>query len=187
VTELPIQQILLDVVAIIERLQIPYAVMGGFAARAWGLPRPTYDADVAVAVDADALQRLFDALELAGFNVPPEHRTGFLDVIAGFKKATVNRFLAPHVWHTDLFVAGSDFLGATLARARHAKIGPKQVRIMAPEDVILLKLIAHRRKDLADVEEIIDVCKNLDLPYLYEWADKLKLNDRLAEFLPKRP
>jgi hypothetical protein len=51
VTELPIQGILLDTVAVIEGLGIPYAVMGGFAARAWGLPRPTFDADIAIGVD----------------------------------------------------------------------------------------------------------------------------------------
>ena len=82
-TELPIQQILLDAVAVIENLGIPYGVMGGFAARAWGLPRPTFDADIASAVDADGLQGLFSALEGQGFHIPAEHRTGFLDVLGG--------------------------------------------------------------------------------------------------------
>ena len=56
---------------------------------------------------------------------------------------------------------------------------------MAPEDIILLKLIAYRRKDQADVEEIFAVCKDLDFSYLREWAAKLSLEDRLAEFLSR--
>jgi len=43
VTDLPIERVLLESIDQIERLGIDYAVMGGFAARAWGLPRPTFD------------------------------------------------------------------------------------------------------------------------------------------------
>lgn len=182
-TELPVERVLLDAVAVIERLNVPYAIMGGLAARAWGLPRPTFDADVAVAVDPEGLQRLFEALEHEGFDVPAEHKTGFLDVIAGFKKAKVNRVLARHVWETDIFVVHGDFLHSALARAREATIGASRVRVMAPEDLVLLKLIANRRKDLADVEEIIGLCKDLEVPYLRAWAERLDVAERLNEFL----
>ncbi|HWL92101.1 MAG TPA: hypothetical protein VNT79_01080 [Phycisphaerae bacterium] len=184
-TELPIQQILLDAVSVLERLRIPYAIMGGFAARAWGLPRPTYDADIAIAAGTEELQKLFDGLEQEGFDIPPEHRTGFLDVLAGFKKAKVNRFVDRNVWHTDFFLAQGEFLNSALARARETKIGLKTVRVMAPEDIILLKLIASRRKDLADIEEIMGVCRDLDVPYLRNWAKSLGVADRLAEFFPQ--
>jgi hypothetical protein len=186
VTELPIERVLLDGILQLERLGIQYAVMGGFAARAWGLPRPTFDADIAVATDADGLQRLFAALEGVGFEVPPEHKTGFLDSVGGFQKAKVNRFADGHVWSTDLFVVEGAFLHSALARARLATIAGSQVRVMAPEDIILLKLIANRRKDLADIEEVIAVCDQLDLTYLREWADRLDVRDRLAEFFPRQ-
>ena len=186
-TDLPIERILLEGVAQIERLGIDYAVMGGFAARAWGLPRPTFDADIAVAVEGEALQGLFTALEAAGFDTPPEHRTGFLDNVGGFSKARVTRLVGGHVWSTDLFLVQGALLKSALARARRAMIGQRQVRVMAPEDIILLKLIAHRRKDLADVEEIVAVCVGLDVGYLREWAAKLGILDRLAEFFPRSP
>jgi hypothetical protein len=183
VTELPIQQILLDTVSVIERLNIPYAIMGGFAARAWGLPRPTFDAEIAIDVEADKLQSLFDALEAQGFSVPAEHRTGFLDVIGGFKKAQVNYLFDRHVWHTDLVVARGEFLTTALRRARPATIAGKPLRVMAPEDIIILKLIAKRRKDLADVEEIVSLCKDLDVDYLRDWAGRLSVGEALTEFL----
>ncbi len=183
-TELPIQRILLEGIAIIERLGVPYAVMGGVAARAWGLPRPTFDADIAVAVDAEGMQKLIAAFEAAGFDVPTEHRTGFLDAVGGFRNAKVNRFADGHVWSTDLFVVQGAFLSSALARARDARIGGAPVRVMAPEDIIPLKLIAHRRKDLADVEEIVACCDNLDMSYLHSWAAKLDVVDRLREFFP---
>ena len=184
-TELPIQRVLLEGLAQIKRLGIPYAVMGGFAARAWGLPRPTFDADIAIAVDAAGLQRLFVALEGVGFDVPSEHKTGFLDDVGGFKKAKVNRFEDQHVWATDLFVVQGGLLESALGRAREANIGPERVRVMSPEDIILLKLLASRRKDLADVEEIVVVCKDLDTRYLEDWARRLNISDRLSEFFPR--
>jgi hypothetical protein len=45
-----------------------------------------------------------------------------------------------------------------------------------------LKLIAGRRKDMADVEEILAVRKHTDWSYLRRWAVKLNLADRLAQF-----
>ena len=54
---------------------------------------------------------------------------------------------------------------------------------MAPEDVILLKLIAYRRKDQLDVEEIVKVTPDLDKAYLRSWAARLDVSGRLAEFL----
>lgn len=183
-TNLPIQGILLASIEQIERLGIRYAVMGGFAARAWGLPRPTFDADIAVAVDAQGMQRLLDALESVGFDVPSEHRTGFLDKIGPFDKARVTRFVDPHVWSTDLFVVQGEFLNSALARAHQGTIGGAKVKVMAPEDIILLKLIAHRRKDLADVEEIATLCPNLDIPYMRRWATTLGIELPLREFFP---
>jgi len=183
VTELPIEKVLLETVSVIERLGIRYAVMGGFAAGAWGLPRPTFDAEIAVVVDEDSLMRLFDGLEREGFDVPAEHRTGFRDVVGGFEKVKVNRFLDRHVWRTDLFVVNGPFLTSALDRAKQVTIGRRHVQVMSPEDIILLKLIANRRKDQADIEEIIGLCKNLDVPYLNSWATKLELAERLRQFI----
>lgn len=183
-TDLPIERILIEAIAQIERLRITYAVMGGFAARAWGLPRPTFDADIAIAVDAAGLQRLLGALEDAGFDVPPEHKTGFLGMVGELQKVKVTRFADRHVWSTDLFIAGPGILASALARATAAPIGAHRVRVMAPEDIILLKLLANRRKDLADVEEIAGMHAGLDLQYLREWAGRLDIADRFGAFFP---
>jgi hypothetical protein len=104
-------------------------------------------------------------------------------VVGGFRKATVNRFVDRHVWQADLFIVRGEFLTAALGRARHSTIARRSVRIMAPEDIILLKLLAARRKDVADVEEVVHGCKNLDLAYLRDWSRKLNISDRLEPFL----
>ena len=85
-TELPLQRLLLETIAVIDRLNIPYMLMGGFAVRTWAVPRPPYDADLAVKADEATLGNLLGALKQAGFDVPQEHEKGFRDVIAGMQK-----------------------------------------------------------------------------------------------------
>jgi hypothetical protein len=39
-----------DIANALERLGLKYAVIGGIAVRAYGIPRPTYDVDFTVAI-----------------------------------------------------------------------------------------------------------------------------------------
>jgi hypothetical protein len=58
-TELPVQALLLEAIEILDRLHVDSMIMGGFAVRSWGVPRPTYDADLAVAAEGEALARVW--------------------------------------------------------------------------------------------------------------------------------
>jgi len=184
VTELPIQSLLMEAIAVIDRLGIPYAIMGGFAVRSFGVPRPTYDADLAIVADDRRLQELLSALGSHGFDVPDEHRKGFVDTIAGFGKVKATRFVERSVWEIDLFLVRGPFLESAIRRRRAVPMSGREVWVLAPEDLILLKLIAFRRKDQLDVEEILKISRNLDHAYLREWAGRLKVETRLHEFLP---
>jgi len=183
VTELPVQRLLLEAVSILERLKVPYMIMGGFAVRVWAIPRPTYDADLAVAVDEDGMKAMLDALEQGGFDVPDEHRKGFRDVVAGMQKVKATRFESGTVWDVDLFVVRPGLLESALRRRRSCPLADRVVWVMAPEDVILMKLVAWRRKDQLDVEEIVKVTTDLDRIYLREWAIRLNVESRLREFM----
>lgn len=168
--ELPIQKLFVDAIAVVDRERIPYAIMGGFAVRSWGVPRPTYDADLAIVADRASVVRLLNALAIAGFEVPDDHLKGFIDSVAGIGKVKVTRFVERTVWEIDLFLARGPFLESAMQRRRHVTLGDQTVWVLAPEDLILLKLIAHRRKDQLDVEEILKIARDLDVAYLRRWA-----------------
>ena len=59
-------QTLHDFATLFERLRVPYAIMGGIAVRAYGLPRPTYDVDFTLAVPRERLRALFAAVQELG-------------------------------------------------------------------------------------------------------------------------
>lgn len=44
-----------------DGLDVPYAVMGGWAVRLYALPRPTYDIDFRVVIERDRLPGLYSA------------------------------------------------------------------------------------------------------------------------------
>ena len=50
-----------DFVQLFESRNLPYAILGGLAARAHGIPRPTWDVDFAIGVDRSVLPEIFDA------------------------------------------------------------------------------------------------------------------------------
>jgi hypothetical protein len=182
-SELPVQRFLLEVLAVLDELRIPYMILGGFAVRTWGVPRPTYDADVAVSVDDVMLSSLLKTLDQAGFDVPDEHRKGWVDTVGGMGKVKVTRFEGTTLWDVDLFLARGEFLETALKRRKAARFAGRDAWFLAPEDLILLKLVANRRKDQLDVEEILKITRDLDLPHLRSWASRLGVAERLEEFL----
>ncbi len=78
-TELPIQAILLQILDTFDSIRLPYRIMGGFAVRAIGIPRPACDVDLTIEASDEVLGRLFDAFEKDGFIIPGEFRKGFKD------------------------------------------------------------------------------------------------------------
>ena len=96
---------------------------------------------------------------------------------------------APKTAVLPLAKAATDHYGsvAQAAAMALAKMGPaagEAVPVLAPEDLILLKLVAFRPKDTFDLETVIDATRELlDVDYLRGWADRLRLRDRLEAFL----
>jgi hypothetical protein len=72
-----------DFAALFDRLQVPYAIMGGWAVRMYGLPRPTYDVDFTIAIERERLPELYDTATDMGFTAPEQFVAGWVDTVAG--------------------------------------------------------------------------------------------------------
>lgn len=168
---------------LLERNGLVYALMGGIAVRVYGIPRPTYDVDLTVAVPREALPDLYDAMEQAGYTVPETYRTGWLDQVAGMPLVKFRLYLQDHGVDIDLFLAETTYQQELLQRRRLEEINGTSAWLASPEDLILLKLIANRPRDLADVADIRFVQGELDEGYLRQWAAELGISDRLEQVL----
>ena len=71
-------------------------------------------------------------------------------------------------WSVDVVVAGPGLEEMFAARAVIARLGRRSIPVIAPDDLIALKVLAQRRKDLDDVVGILRTCESLDRPRLHE-------------------
>jgi hypothetical protein len=80
----------------------------------------------------------------------------------------------------DLLLADSAYLRAALARARAIPFGTLLVPILTLEDLIILKTLAGRLQDRADLEKICarQADLRIDWAYVDHWKETLGLVDQ---------
>jgi hypothetical protein len=179
-----LSDVLRDIVEVCQQHQLDYAVMGGLAVRVHGIPRPTYDVDITVAATGPELNLLLNGLESRGYTVPEPYRQGWVDRVAEMPVVKVRCQLESGFGiDVDLFLAESEFQQRLLSRAQTAESESGPIKIVSPEDLILLKLIANRPRDLGDIQDILFVQGSLDQTYLQTWAKRLNISDRLHSVL----
>jgi predicted nucleotidyltransferase len=162
---------------------MPYVVMGGMAVRVYGIPRPTYDIDFTVAIPRSSLFDLYRQLQEMGYTVPDPYLTGWVDCVAGMPVVKIRFFDGENGIDVDFFLAESDYQQEVLARRRYEKIDDLDFWIVSPEDLILLKLISRRPKDMADIGDILFMQGQLDVDYMRSWAKILEIGVHLEQVL----
>jgi len=183
VTDHPVFRVLDRTLGVLDHAGVECAVMGGFAVRHWSLPRPTYDVDFVVAVEAETLTRLLRAFDEEGFTVDEHFLKGFIDTLDGLRKVAVGCFDSGSVWQVDIFLATTPFVRSAFDRRVPAEVEGRRFSVVSPEDLLLFKLLADRTKDRLDIEELLFVCGPLDLEYLRRWAEYLGIPERLDRTL----
>lgn len=168
---------------VMERVGISYAVMGGLALNAWGVPRATYDLDATLAVEPTVAARALAAIQGNDVDVDESFLKGYVDELAGMKKAAV-KLRSGGAWFTvDLFFATTPFLQSTMQRRVALQVRNRVIWIITAADLILFKLIAGRRKDWVDIDSILAVQGVPEEEYLRAWAEKLGVKPRLEQVL----
>jgi predicted nucleotidyltransferase len=174
-------------IELLEGVGASYAIMGGLAVRLYALPRATYDIDFVITLAPELLPKFYLDCENAGFTIPEAQRTGWIESVAGFPVVKLQWAMTDFSIDVDLFLAESPFQHEILRRRLRAGANGWQAWFVSVEDLILLKLMAGRRKDLADVADVLPVQGPLDEAYLHAWAERLKVADGLRQALSERP
>jgi hypothetical protein len=140
-------------------LDARWYVFGAQAALIWGRPRLTADVDVTVRLDPDRPERLVQALEARGFQL----RVTQLDVFV--RRTRVLPFVyVPNGLPLDVVLAGPGLEEMFLSRAIEVQVGGVTVPVISPEDLIAVKILAGRPRDLEDVRGILlERLQQLDL------------------------
>lgn len=154
-----------------------YCVIGALAVNAWGRVRSTQDIDLLILSREPARAKLINGLLAHRFqrdDAWSEQNPSAKDVVL--------RLIHPSFpgIPLDLLFAADPHAESALARRRPLNLLGISLWVCSPEDVILLKLKASRPHDF---EDALGIVKNprlqLDLAYLWSWADRLGLQSEL--------
>jgi hypothetical protein len=175
---------LFAITAILDREGYPYAVMGGLAVRVHSIPRPTYDVDLTISIDRHDLPQLFASLVGLGCSIPEAYLRGWVDEVAGMPLVKLRTYMSPTSGvDIDIFLAETNFQKSCIARRVQIVVNEKCLWVVTPEDLILLKLLASRPRDLLDVADILFTQGQLDESYMRRWASELTISARLESVL----
>jgi hypothetical protein len=176
-----------QVAAILEALDIPYAVGGSMASSLIGEPRSTVDVDIAVRLDREAAATFLDRATVE-FHVPLESARAAIASHSSF-----NLVDTAHGLKVDVFVLGDGLLDRMQIerRVRVSISGiAEPIWVTSPEDQVLRKLDWYRHggheseRQWRDVVAILRVRGDvLDRGYLEDVAGRVELSALLADAL----
>lgn len=180
-----IANILLDVMVKILKMaqkhEIPIMFMGGLAVSVWAEPRATYDIDGVINLDITDLENFLEELSKEGFSYDKNNSIKF---IQNMPFITLIYPLEEHEIYVDLFLAKSKYAKEALSRKQEVVLSDVTIPVISPEDLILYKILAGRSRDIDDVRQILILQEGkLDMEYMKKWATKLGvitfLNDEI--------
>ncbi|MBI5699989.1 nucleotidyltransferase [Candidatus Saganbacteria bacterium] len=154
-------------ITLLEKEKTPYLLIGGLAVGVLGEPRMTQDIDLIVFIPKSSVIALLSKMKKAGFDINQTAIQKDLELKGAF------RISFEELW-VDFIVSSTDFEDSAFQRKMKITLLGKKVNIPSPEDLILLKLIPGRERDILDIKSIIERHRSkLDRKYLDSWAQKL--------------
>ncbi|MCY3821085.1 MAG: hypothetical protein OXH52_17310 [Gammaproteobacteria bacterium] len=142
---------------------IQHAIGGAIAFGFHAEPRGTLDVDMNVFVAADAPEVALQALADHGVRVD----------FAEASRAIASRgdlFLEHRGCRLDLFFNSIPFQEAASRRTREVVLLGRRVPILSAEDLVVLKLLFNRHKDIVDIERLLETsAQGLDADYIRRW------------------
>lgn len=161
-----LEELLAKTLDLVEGLRIPSLLVGGLAVGIVGEARVTEDVDLILALPIHRLVTLAQRAKAAGFSVA----TASLEEA----KATGAVRFRWHGLHVDVILTSTAFERSAFARKLVVTLAGRKMSVPSPEDLILLKLVPGRDKDLLDVKGIMVRHRHrLDRKYLAHWAERL--------------
>jgi predicted nucleotidyltransferase len=142
-------------------------IIGGIAASLLGTPRYTVDLDVVFLLSFVDISRFIQEANVQGF----EPRIS--DPIEFARQTRV--LLLKHIdsgVDVDISLGILPFEEEMVARSQLLQVGELSLRLPTPEDLIIMKAVAHRPKDLEDIRAVAASHPGLDKERIRFWVEQ---------------
>jgi hypothetical protein len=172
---------LADLVMWLDAAKMPSMVIGGVAASVLGQPRLTQDVDaLAILAEADWADAVTTA---AGHGIFPRIENP-LD-FARRSRVLLMRHAESGI-DIDLTFGRLSFEQTAIDNSKIHDIGGLRVRLPRVEDLLVMKAVARRPKDLQDIEGLLAAHPEADLATVRQWvrefATAMSMSDMLDDF-----
>ncbi len=143
-------QLLAAVSDVLARWGDRWFLFGAQAVLLWGRPRLTADVDITARLQPEDARGFCADMEGAGFQLR------VADPVAFLARTRVLPFLhLPTQLPLDLVLAGPGLEEQFLDRAVRVEMEGLSVPVIAPEDLVVMKILAGRPKDIEDVRAVL--------------------------------
>jgi hypothetical protein len=166
---------LLEVAMALDTCGLPYVLIGGLAVAALGEPRTTLDVDVSVWTEPEGLDLAVNCLSGHLRPLPPKPH----DFV---RERRVLPVVTSNGVRADIIFSSLAVERETIRRGIPKQVAGSEIRVASVEDMLLMKLVSEREKDLADARALLHrFGKSLDraylLPKLQELSEALSRPD----------
>lgn len=154
------------VLRLLRRMEDRGVIIGGVAASLLGHPRLTADIDAVILLSVDQLPRLLEgaAEERLTPRIP--------DAVEFARQYRVLLLQHPESGiPVDISLGILPFEVEMVERRVLLNVAGLTIPVPRPEDLIILKAIAHRPVDLADIRAIVENYPTLDREYIRQWVE----------------
>lgn len=142
-------------------------IIGGVAASLLGTPRFTADLDAVFLLSLEDLPELLEKAKAQGIEPRIANPIDF----ARKSRVILLRHVASGT-DIDVSLGVLPFEIEMVERSTLLEIGELKLRLPTPEDLIIMKAVAHRLKDLADIQAIAASHPDLDHKRIQFWVDQ---------------
>jgi hypothetical protein len=164
-------------------------IIGGLAVALLARPRATRDIDALVLVAEDRWSAFLDAGSKFGF-IPRQ-----ADTLAFAHEARVLLLRhQPTGIDVDVSLGCLPFEEEAVKRSVAVQVAGVSVPLPTPEDLVIMKAVAHRDRDRQDIEGILVAHPNLDVHRVRRWVrafaaalETPEIYDDLQQQLQRRP
>ena len=140
-------------------------IIGGIAVGFLGRPRLTEDVDAMFLLSTNDIPQFLEAAKIE--NIQP--RIPNAEEFAKKSRVLLLQH-SPTEINIDISLGILPFEKETVERGIVQSTSTLSIRLPTPEDLIIMKAIAHRPKDLEDIRTIVDKNPKLDVARIKRWV-----------------
>ncbi len=172
---------LADLMKWLDAANVPSMVIGGVAASVLGQPRLTHDVDALAILPEGEWANAVSTAARHGILPRIENPLDF----ARRSRVLLMRHVESGI-DIDVTFGGLSFEQAAIDNSKIHDVGGLRVRLPRVEDLLIMKAVARRPKDLQDIEGLLSAHPEADVATVRQWvsefATAMSTSDMLDDF-----